>query len=360
MLVVFAFVSLLSLCYSFKFPFERRGDHVGHAGGFPGPHITGLAIHDPSIIKVGGSYYAYGVGPHISIFRSPSLDGPWQQVGTVLDGPSIIKKGDNTAPWAPTVVQHGDTFYCYYSVSQAGCRDSAIGVATSKKPGPGGWVDHGLIVQSGNGEGGKVHPFDKSNTIDPHVFIDGNKGYLTFGSYWTGVWQVPLAADLKSVLNPKHPDARNLVYEPKPLDGGGASPNPLCRDETGSHPVEGATISFRDGWYYLWYSHGRCCELDPNALPATENLYNIRVGRSRSPQGPFVDRNGVDLVKGGGTIVYASNGPVIAPGGQGVLTDGDTDILYYHYLDSRKGLGFWDAQLGYNPLKYENGWPVAV
>jgi len=266
MLLAFALISLLSICYSFKLPFERRDD-------FPGPHVTGLQIHDPSIIKVGDSYYAYGVGPNISIFQSPGLDGPWEKVGTVLDGPSVIKKGDNIAPWAPTVIQHGDTFYCYYSVSQAGCRDSAIGVTTSKTPGHGGWVDHGLIVQSGNGEGANVHPFDKSNTIDPHVFVTADgKGYLTFGSFWTGVWQVPLAPDLKSVLNPKHPDAKNLVYEPKPLDAGGSDPNPLCRDETGSHPVEGATMSCRDGWYYLWYSHGRCCDLNLNALPAPEDL----------------------------------------------------------------------------------------
>lgn len=63
----------------------------------------------------------------------------------------------------------------------------------------------------------------------------------------------------------------------------------------------------------------------------TVNRYSIRVGRSTSPRGPFIDRAGIDLVKGGGTVVYGSNGHVYAPGGQGILRDGDVDILYYHY-----------------------------
>jgi beta-xylosidase len=59
--------------------------------------------------------------------------------------------------------------------------------------------------------------------------------------------------------------------------------------------------------------------------------YSIRVGRSQSPRGPFTDKSGKDLVKGGGELVYGSNGETYAPGGQAVLRDGDTDVLYYHY-----------------------------
>lgn len=47
------------------------------------------------------------------------------------------------------------------------------------------------------------------------------------------------------------------------------------------------------------------------------NRYDIRVGRSKSPKGPFVDMNGVDLVDGGGCIVYGSHDYVYAPGGRG-------------------------------------------
>lgn len=49
------------------------------------------------------------------------------------------------------------------------------------------------------------------------------------------------------------------------------------------------------------------------------------------PRGPYLDKDGTDLVNGGGTIVYASNDDVYAPGGEGVLNDGQNDILFYHY-----------------------------
>ena len=48
-------------------------------------------------------------------------------------------------------------------------------------------------------------------------------------------------------------------------------------------------------------------------------------------RGPFVDKQGNDLVDGGGETVYGSNGDVFAPGGQGIMSDLTGDILYYHY-----------------------------
>lgn len=44
----------------------------------------------------------------------------------------------------------------------------------------------------------------------------------------------------------------------------------------------------------------------------TYDRYSIRVGRSRSATGPFVDRDGVDLKNGGGYIVYGSHDYVVS------------------------------------------------
>lgn len=63
----------------------------------------------------------------------------------------------------------------------------------------------------------------------------------------------------------------------------------------------------------------------------TTSRYSIRVGRSQSPRGPFLDKTGKDLTDGGGTLIYGSNGDTYAPGGQAVIRVGDTDVLYYHY-----------------------------
>lgn len=308
---------------------------LGPTESFAPAHGTDLRIHDPSILKVGDTYYSYSVGKYLAIHQAPSLDGPWEQTETVLDKESVIPKGDRKAPWAPTTIEVDGTFYCYYAVSQAGCRNSAIGVATSKSPGPGRWTDHGSIVHSGTGPESAKHPYDISNAIDPSVLVtSAGEAFLTWGSYWTGLWQVPLSKDLLSVASGEGSEARHLAYEPRAIFPGRKNPkNPLCGDPTGGHPVEGGFISYHAPYYYLWFSWGKCCKYDPKKLPKPGMEYQIRVGRSISPRGPFVDREGLDLVDGGGELVYGSNRDVYAPGGQGVLTEDGMDILYYHYCE---------------------------
>ncbi|KAK1140583.1 hypothetical protein N8T08_010220 [Aspergillus melleus] len=323
---------------------------------------TDLQIHDPSILKVGEIYYSYSVGKHLVIHQAPCLSGPWERTKTVLETESIIPKGDRKAPWAPTTIEVDGTFYCYYAVSFAGCRDSAIGVATSNSPGPGGWTDHGSIVQSGTGPGSAKYPYNVSNAIDPSVFVtDTGQGYLTWGSYWTGLWQVPLSQDLLSIASGEGSEARHLAHEPSAIFPGRKKPkSTLCGDPTGGHPVEGGFISHHAPYYYLWFSWGKCCKYDPKNLPKPGKEYQIRVGRSLYPHGPFVDKAGRGLVDGGGEVVYGSNRDVYAPGGQGVLTEDGKDLLYYHYLNTTISYDFWEARLGYNPLEYIDGWPVAA
>ncbi|KAL4864837.1 hypothetical protein BDV12DRAFT_175594 [Aspergillus spectabilis] len=357
LLVTFALLARIRPSYNGTFREEAPV-----AKGFPPPHATDLHIHDPSIIRVAGTFFSYSVGPRMVIHQSSSLDGPWTETGTVLNADSTIPKGDRKAPWAPNTIQIGDTFYCYYAVSNAGCRDSAIGVATSSSPGPGGWTDHGMLIQSGNGDGANRFPLDQSNTIDPNIFVDGDGSvYLIFGSFWTGIWQVPLAKGLTSVKEVEGGlDARHLAAEPGVVFRARKNANSICGDVTGAHPVEGAFLSFHAGFYYLWFSWGRCCEFKYEKMRKSGKEYRIRVGRSESVRGPFVDKQGRDLVDGGGETVYGSNGDVFAPGGQGILTDELGDILYYHYLNTSISYDFWEARLGYNRLEYVEGWPVAV
>ncbi|RJE20461.1 hypothetical protein PHISCL_07197 [Aspergillus sclerotialis] len=363
-LAVLSFV--ISTVLSASIPLHTRWNEPSfaptHGANFPisdPTHGTDFNIHDPSIIRAGDTYYAYSVGHHIVIHSAPSLSGPWKRVGTVLEKDSVIPKGDRKAPWAPTVLHAKGKYYCYYSVSQSGSRNSAIGVATSLTPGAGQWTDHGVVAQSGKGPGSGGIPFDRANTIDPSVVIgEGGKAYLTFGSFWTGIWQVPLGDNLISLDFKKPAQAKHLVSDAPAAAG--SVPEPLNSDPHGPNPVEGSFISYTAPWYYLWFSYGNCCDFDPKNLPPAGTEYSIRVGRSKSPRGPFLDREGKDLANGGGAVVYGSNGDTYAPGGQQVLKDGDTDILYYHYLNKTIGYSFNDARLGFNPLKYVDGWPVAV
>ncbi len=77
------------------------------------------------------------------------------------------------------------------------------------------------------------------------------------------------------------------------------------------------------------------------------------VGRSTSPTGPFLDRNGMPMTAGGGTQILAGHGSVRGPGHQAVLADSEGDILvYHHYADNGAPL------FGINRIGYDaGGWP---
>lgn len=239
-----------------------------HSEPFAQTHGTDLNIHDPSIIRIGDTYYSYGVDTHIPIHSAPTLNGPWTRLGNALDEDSVIPKGDRTAPWAPNAIQIGGKVYIYYGVSNAGCRDSAIGVAVSDHPGPGDWSDHGPIIQTGTGKGSGKYPFNGANAIDPSIVVSGGTPFLNFGSYWSGIWQVPLSDDFVSLGQNYKSDSTHLAAEPDAMMPGGDNPDPNCRDDSGSHPIEGSFISYHFPYYYLWFSHGICCDLNPDSLPA--------------------------------------------------------------------------------------------
>jgi len=87
------------------------------------------------------------------------------------------------------------------------------------------------------------------------------------------------------------------------------------------------------------------------------STYNVRVGRSASLTGPYVDRDGRPMLEGGGTKVLATYGNVLAPGHQTVLHEGGNWWLIHHWYDPAH-----DArpELGIRPLDWDaDGWPVA-
>ncbi|CAE7232665.1 unnamed protein product, partial [Rhizoctonia solani] len=113
-----------------------------------------------------------------------------------------------------------------------------------------------------------------------------------------------------------------------------------------STAVEAPIIVKNGSYYYLFTSWDTCCA-------GTSSTYNVRVGRSTSITGPYVDQSGVALTSGGGTLVLASHGSIIGPGGQSVFQDTDAWVIDYHYYTSTGSL------LGINLLDFSSGWPVA-
>ena len=191
----------------------------------------------------------------------------------------------------------------YYSVSTFGSQNSAIGYATSSTMEYGSWTDHGSVgISSSAGM-----PY---NTIDANLVQAGSSYYLNFGSFWEDIYQMAMNSAATSVSG---------------------SPYNIAYNSSGSHAEEGSYMYYYGDYYYLFLSSGICCGYN-NAMPAPGSQYIIRVCRSTSVSGGFVDQSGTSCLEGGGTIVLQSHGYVYGPGGQGVFEDATYgNVLYYHY-----------------------------
>jgi arabinan endo-1,5-alpha-L-arabinosidase len=297
--------------------------------------ITGSGvpgIHDPSgIVEDSGVYYVLSTGYGIKVRYSTDLIH-WEDGGKLLENYpewyrvfQIPSQSFGYEIWAPDVFFFNGEYRVYYSISSFGSQQSCIGLATSDHM-TGPWVDKGEVLCSFGG-------YDY-NAIDAHVFIDPTtqKHYMVFGSFWTGIKLVELIPESGYMLD----------WVVTPL----ASHNP--------NSIEAAWIQYHDGFFYLYVNWWACCQ-------GIQSTYEIRVGRSTSVKGPYLDKSGKAMLSSGGTIflpnrVTGSN--IIGPGHVGISRINDQDYLTIHYYDgNNKGVG----TLAMYTLSYdENGWPVAT
>jgi arabinan endo-1,5-alpha-L-arabinosidase len=259
--------------------------------------------------------------------------------------------GGYASTWAPDVrYNFANTYYLYYAESTSGTDNSAIGLATSKNGHPGTWLDHGsAIVSSQNG--------DSYNAIDPQLMVDytTSRMWLTYGSSYCHqppVPQDPATYYQCGIYTEEVDPATGLPT------GGGAVEVAAAANSPSADPVEGADLEQWGSYYYLFLSKGGwCCGGTGN--PNGTSNYEVVVGRSTSPTGPFLDENGVNLVNGGGTPILQSHDWVVGPGGEYVEYEKlDSKLMMlYAYWDSR--LPYSDGrQVGMNQLNFDsNGWP---
>ena len=67
---------------------------------------------------------------------------------------------------------------------------------------------------------------------------------------------------------------------------------------------EASIMIAQDDWFYLLATHGSCCQ-------GANSNYNIRVGRSESPTGPFIDHDGLDMKQAGGKLFLGSESRLV-------------------------------------------------
>jgi len=186
---------------------------------------------------------------------------------------------DSINLWAPDMVRLDDGRYAMFtSLSSFGTPVSAISIVTSDSPtgvfvNPFGEGGNNIVVSSAT--------FGEPNAIDPAFVRDAeNRLWMVYGSFFGGIFVMQLNANTGMPINP---------------DQGGT------RIAGGAHTaVEGAYIIFnRDlGYFYLFLTYG-----------SLNSEYNVRVARSRSVTGPFLDANGRDVrhTSVGGDLVLTSS-----------------------------------------------------
>ena len=302
-----------------------------------------LPVHDPSLIRQGDTLYAFTTDLPFTMatFYLPircSPDGRvWKACGHVFDAmPGWIRDKVPGAQglWAPEVAYFHGVYHLYYAASTLGLQRSAIGLATNATLDPHApnyrWVDQGEVLAS--------QPGDDFNAIDPNVLVENDSPgdaevWLNYGSVWSGIKQRRLDASTGK-LSAASPHVYTLAARPHGLE------------------IEGASLIRHGDFYYLFVSIDRCCE-----IPIEKDTYRQVVGRSRSAHGPFVGEDGSKLLRGGGTVLLASNEKWLAPGGGSAYQDpktGETLLVFHALRRSENGaLYLWIKQ-----VTWRDGWPV--
>lgn len=187
--------------------------------------------------------------------------------------------------------------------------------------------------------------------IDPAAFHDPVTGrfWLVYGSHGSGIHLVELDAATGFVLG-ETGGVRLRADDPRVT-------HLASRDASLPNTIEAAYIHHIEGMYYLFANWDACCR-------GVESTYNIRVGRSTRVTGPYLDREGVDLADGGGTLVLDDQGEVlgedrfIGPGHASIYesTSGQLHLVHHFYdahprSTSEGSLAIWGLRLD------AEGWP---
>ena len=289
-------------------------------------------IHDPVIAHENNMYYVFSTGKRIPFICSEDMV-TWEFCGSVFDrNPSWTREinTDLIDIWAPDISYFNNRWHLYYAVSSFGSQNSAIGLATNLTLDPDNpdyeWVDQGEVLRS--------KPGDPWNAIDANLVIDEDgQTWLTWGSFWSGIWMHKID---QSTGKFAADDTTNYHLADR-------SQGP---DNTTA--IEAPFIVQRDGMWYLFVSFDQCCQ-------GVNSTYNVRVGRGNALTGPYLDRDGVPLTEGGGTLILSEYGQWKGPGHNGILVEDNIYWMVYHACDAN--------QIGIPKLRIESinwdadGWP---
>jgi arabinan endo-1,5-alpha-L-arabinosidase len=302
-------------------------------------HSADVLAHDPVMIKQGSTWYLFITGPGISVYSSTNLK-TWKAeppvFATIPAWARDIVADFNGHIWAPDISLHDGVYTLYYSISSGGKNTSAIGVATNTTLDPADpafrWVDRGIVLRS-------LPSRDNWNAIDPNLVEDADgTPWLAFGSFWGGLKLVQLAPDRLRLAEPQQ--WRTLARRGRPWQTDDAEPEPGA--------IEAPFVFKHAGWYYLFASWDHCCK-------GLASDYRIVVGRARSLQGPYLDRDGTRMDAGGGSELLHGTARWAGPGHNSAYHFDGQDYLVFHAYDGHDN---GRPKLHVQPLRWDaEGWP---
>jgi arabinan endo-1,5-alpha-L-arabinosidase len=293
----------------------------------------GITTRDPSsIVKCKDEYWVFYTGRGVPSYHSKDLVKWERGPATFKTAPEWIAKivpdNQHMQYWAPDIMKVGDRYLFYYAVSSFGKMTSAIGLATNPTLDPADpayhWTDQGYVVRTQDGDG--------YNAIDPSIFHDRDGTlWLTFGSYWSGIKLIQL----------------------DPQTGKRISGDSAIFSIAYNGSIEASFLCRHDDHYYLFVNWGSCCQ-------GPKSTYNIRIGRSDSVIGPYLDKAGADMMHSGGSLFLdTTNGPLIGPGHAGILNAQGKEWFTSDFEGDLRMDG--KATLAIMPLHWNaDGWPEAT
>ena len=294
---------------------------------------TNPVIHrefaDPAVLRApDGWYYVYATqgtvgGRTLNIQMARSADlVHWEILGDALPEKPAWAVGKQKF-WAPHVLHDAqlNRYFLYYSAEPDSAEGKCLAVALAATA-AGPFIDSGRPMLCGAG----------IENIYPMAFDDPRSGQrlLYWGSGGGPIRVQELAADRVGFLP-------------------GSEPKEILPAESGREYrslIEGAWMTFRDGFYYLFYSGDLYCG------PAAR--YAVMVARADSALGPF-EHYSNPLRADRGSVILERNEQWRAPGHNSVaLDDADEYWMIYHAMHApdEQRLMLLDR------IVWRDGWPA--
>ena len=301
---------------------------------------------DPTVVRArDGYFYAYatqavinGKLHHIQLARSTDLIN-WERMPDALPQKPVWADKFEPKFWAPHVSEADGKYFMYYSADPNTQKGLCLAVAVADAPG-GPFVDIGKPLKCGT----------SFINIDPMAYDDPKTGkkLLYWGSGFEPIKVQELAVNRTEFA--ANSQSVDLVFPIKNED-----PNNYQR------LIEGAWVTYKKGYYYLFYSGDNCC--------GDKAHYAVMVARSRSATGKFETL--AQATGKGNSVILEKNDEWLAPGHNSVIRDDDgNDWIFYHAINTKKRNVLRDEAIGgdrdvrrvmlIDRLVYKNGWVYAT